>query len=190
MSGISSLSGLSTVVQTLARPVDTSKLQQTLLEKIDSNGDQAIDKTELSSFLQYVRSKTGADGPDVDTVFDSLDANGNGSVSLQELTAPSDTLIDQLKAQLRDAQIGSSQVADSAPPPPPPPGPPPESTGDASSNPLDIALASLIQQYQAVSAGNTVASSVSGLLCTAEKGSTGGAAFADCMNTGPIIVKR
>jgi hypothetical protein len=156
MSGISSLSGLSTVVQTLARPVDTSKLQQTLLEKIDSNGDQAIDKTELSSFLQYVKSKTGADSPDVDTVFNSLDVNGNGSVSLQELTAPSDTLIDQLKEQLRNAQIGSSQIANGEPPPPPP-GPPPEGAGDVSSNPLDIALTSLIQQYQAVSAGNSVA---------------------------------
>jgi Ca2+-binding EF-hand superfamily protein len=193
MSGISSLSGLSTVASTIGRSADSSKLQQKLLEKIDSNSDGSIDKTELSSFMEYVDSKTGSTGSDVDAVFKSLDADSDGSVSSDEFAANSDSLIDQLRDQLRSAQMGSGAR------PPPPPGPPPDEAGQsddlfakidtnsdgsidetelstffsqqeqqtekpaAGGSPLDAMLASLIQQYQTVSTSSAYPSTTSSL---------------------------
>lgn len=61
MTSAISMSGCySSYASTQTRAADTSKLQQQLFSKVDSNGDQSIDQTELTSYLDYVGEKTGS----------------------------------------------------------------------------------------------------------------------------------
>ncbi len=58
---------------------------------IDSDGDNAISKDELSSFLSEVSSKTSEE-LDSEEIFTSLDSDGNGSISEDEGKKLSDYL--------------------------------------------------------------------------------------------------
>jgi hypothetical protein len=51
--------GYATMATTQARGPDPAKLQQQLFSKVDANGDESIDKAELTSFLNFVSEKTG-----------------------------------------------------------------------------------------------------------------------------------
>jgi Ca2+-binding EF-hand superfamily protein len=102
----------SSYASTQTRASDTSKLQQQLFSKVDSNGDKSIDQTELTSFLDYVGEKTGST-IDSAAALKALDSDGNGSISETELQDNASALFDQLKTQLMSSQMGS------APPPPP-----------------------------------------------------------------------
>jgi Ca2+-binding EF-hand superfamily protein len=103
-----------------SRGPDPAKLQQRLFAKLDGNGDNAIDKTELKSFLDYVSSKTGGESVDSDALLKTIDTDGSGSISSDELSENGKALFDQLRDQLMSAQLSSSSAA-----PPPPPGSPP-----------------------------------------------------------------
>lgn len=91
-----------------------AKLQQQLFSKVDANGDKAIDKTELTSFLNFVSEKTGTGSVDSQALLESIDTDGNGAISESELQDNSEVLFDQLRAQLM-----SSEASQAAPPPPP-----------------------------------------------------------------------
>jgi hypothetical protein len=130
-----------------ARSADSSQLQTQLLEKVDSSGDGAIDKSELTSFMDYVSSKTSTEAGDVDAMFEAMDTDGNGSISSDELSENGDVLLDSLRGQL------------SAMAPPSPPDP----EGDAAGR----MMLSLIQQYTTVSASATGESSQSSLVTLA-----------------------
>lgn len=115
-SAISMSSCYSSYASTQMRAADTSKLQQQLFSKVDTNGDKSIDQTELTSFLDYVGEKTGS-SIDSASALKALDSDGNGSISETELTDNASALFDQLKSQLMSSQM---QMGHGGPPPPPP----------------------------------------------------------------------
>jgi len=92
---------------------------QKLFGKLDLNGDDAIDQSELQSFVDAIGEKTGAGGIDAKSLLTSLDTDGNGSVSSAELKDNAHTLIDQLRNQLMGskAEASSSQPDKSFSPP-------------------------------------------------------------------------
>lgn len=55
-------------------------------DKIDSNGDGSIDKTEFSSFADEISERTGR-SIDVDQKISELDTDGDGLVSQEEFKA-------------------------------------------------------------------------------------------------------
>ena len=55
-------------------------------DKVDSNGDGAIDKTEFSAFAVEMSEKTGR-SVDVDQKMSEIDTDGDGLVSPEELEA-------------------------------------------------------------------------------------------------------
>ena len=114
-SAISMSSCYSSYASTQTRAADTSKLQQQLFSKVDSNGDKSIDQTELTSFLDYIGEKTGS-SIDSASALKALDSDGNGSISETELTENASALFDQLKSQLMSSQM---QMGHGPPPPPP-----------------------------------------------------------------------
>ncbi|WP_129778928.1 EF-hand domain-containing protein [Peristeroidobacter soli] len=117
-SAISMSNCYSSYASTQTRAADTSKLQQQLFSKVDTNGDKSIDATELTSFLDYVGEKTGS-SIDSASALKALDSDGNGSISETELTDNASALFDQLKSQLMSSQM---QPGHGGPPPPPPSG--------------------------------------------------------------------
>jgi Ca2+-binding EF-hand superfamily protein len=98
-----------------SRSVDPAKLQQKLLAKLDTNGDQSIDKTELKSFMDFVSTQSSTSSGDTDALFSALDSDSDGSISSTELADNGKALFDQLRDQLRSSQLTAS---DSPPPPP------------------------------------------------------------------------
>jgi Ca2+-binding EF-hand superfamily protein len=145
------------------RTVDPAKLQQKLFAKLDTNGDQSIDKSELKSFMDFVSTQTGTStsgtsttgtsaASSTDALFSALDSDGDGSITSTELADNGKALFDQLRDQLRNVQLSSSD----APPPPPPPRDD-ESSGTQDGMQIGRMLASLLQQYSAVN--STTASS-------------------------------
>lgn len=109
-SAISMSGSCSSYASTQTRAADISKLQQALFSKVDSNGDNSIDQTELTSFLDYVSEKTGS-SIDSAAALKALDSDGNGSIGKTELQENAGALFDQLKAQLMGSRM-------SVPPPP------------------------------------------------------------------------
>ena len=55
-------------------------------QKIDSNGDGSLDKTEISSFADKISEKTGQ-SLDADQLFSKLDTNGDDLISQEEFDA-------------------------------------------------------------------------------------------------------
>lgn len=162
---ISMSGGFSAYASFQPRAADTSKLQEQLFSKVDTNGDKSIDQTELTSFLDYVSEKTGS-SIDAASTLEALDRDGNGSISESELQENASALFDQLRAQMMGSQMGSA--------PPPPPGDPSElfssidtdSDGSISKTELESfmsdraggperLLSSLISQYTAASSSGT-----------------------------------
>jgi Ca2+-binding EF-hand superfamily protein len=76
---------------------NTSNMEDDLFAKLDTDEDELINKTEFSTFAEKISKNTG-DTLDVDDVFTTYDADGDGSLSS-----------DELKAFMKD----------NAPPPPP-----------------------------------------------------------------------
>lgn len=91
-----------------------TKLQQQLFNKVDSNGDKSIDKTELTSFLDSVSEQTGTDSVDSESLLTAMDTDGSGDISETELQDNGEALLEQLRSQLM-----SSGLSGGAPPPPP-----------------------------------------------------------------------
>jgi len=84
-------------------PGDAAALQEKLFDKLDVNGDGAIDKSELGEFLNFVSSATGsATKTDSSQLFKTLDADGDGSISKQDLANGMQKLFEMLRSQLAD----------------------------------------------------------------------------------------
>jgi Ca2+-binding EF-hand superfamily protein len=81
---------------------DVTSMWQDLFKKIDTNGDGAIDKTEMGSVLS-------TNGPSVEDVFTKLDSDQDGAIGENEY----ETALSKLRPQR-------------------PPGPPPQVNGGAS----------------------------------------------------------
>lgn len=89
-----------------SRAADSSKSQQ-LFSKLDVNGDDSIDASELKSFVDYVGEQTGTAAVDSSSLLTSLDSDGDGSISATELTDNASKLFDQLRDQLMSSQLQS-----------------------------------------------------------------------------------
>jgi Ca2+-binding EF-hand superfamily protein len=90
-----------------SKAVDSKKAQE-LFAKLDVNGDNSIDSSEMKAFTDFVAKKTGATGLDPDALMKSLDSDGDGSVSSTELASNAKSLFQTLRAQLVSSQPSSS----------------------------------------------------------------------------------
>jgi Ca2+-binding EF-hand superfamily protein len=68
-----------------------SQMRQRFFNKLDSNGDGSIDKTEFADVFN------GTSGTSADDIFSKLDANGDGSISKDELSAAMDKVDENMK---------------------------------------------------------------------------------------------
>ncbi len=100
VSSISSSSAFA--VMGMQRNISPAKMIEQTFDKLDVNADGGIDKSELSSFLDYVSSATGkaSDTNDVGSLFDTLDADRDGRLSKQEFSDGAKAFFDALREQL------------------------------------------------------------------------------------------
>src|SRR5262245_60563133 len=70
-----------------------------IFSKLDANGDGAIDKAELPSFVQMAAGSDDANPVDVDGLFAKLDADSDGAVSKDEFGQAAQQLHDELRGQ-------------------------------------------------------------------------------------------
>ena len=192
-SAISGAGAYSSAVSMQSRGPSAAKMQQDLLAKLDSNGDSAIDKSELQSFMDFVSDRTSTATSDTDALFGALDTDGDGSVTGTELADNGKSLFDQLRNQLRGSEMGGDR-------PPPPSGEVDElfetldANGDGSIDKSELTsflsdaedasatgveaqssrepqigrlIASLLEQYSAVGAANSASSATSSLSAVA-----------------------
>jgi Ca2+-binding EF-hand superfamily protein len=90
-------------------------LQEKLFTKLDVNNDGGIDQNELGQFLDYVSSSTGSTSQtDTSQLFKTLDSDGDGTISKQELTDGAKKLFEELRAQLVGSKSGSTSDSTSA----------------------------------------------------------------------------
>ena len=68
-----------------------SQMRQSFFNKLDSNGDGSIDKTEFADVF------SGTSGTSADDIFSKQDANGDGSISKDEMNAAMDKMDEQMK---------------------------------------------------------------------------------------------
>jgi Ca2+-binding EF-hand superfamily protein len=68
-----------------------SQMRQNFFNKLDSNGDGSIDKTEFADVF------SGTSGTSADDIFSKQDANGDGSISKDEMNAAMDKMDEQMK---------------------------------------------------------------------------------------------
>jgi len=81
MSSISAVGGSSDAWATMR-----SQMQTRMFAKVDSNSDGSVDKTELNSMLSDVSKMTGqSQSSNIDDTFKSMDSNGDGKLSSDEL---------------------------------------------------------------------------------------------------------
>lgn len=93
---------------------DPTKMQEKLFSKADTNGDGAIDKTELTTLME----STGTDqSVSADDLFSQMDADGDGQITQQEAKDTASQLLEDLRSQFMQAGMGGMGGM-----PPPPPG--------------------------------------------------------------------
>lgn len=102
---------------TQSQQTDKTALQENLFSKLDVDGNGSIDATELSSFMSYAASASGAaSATDSSALFGTLDADGDGAISQTEMADGAKSLFDELRTQLLS---GSDDTEEAAPPEPP-----------------------------------------------------------------------
>jgi len=98
---------------------DPTKMQEKLFSKADTNGDGAIDKTELTTLME----STGTDqSVSADDLFSQMDSDGDGQISQQEATDSASQLLEDLRSQFMQGGMGGMGAMNGMPPPPPPMG--------------------------------------------------------------------
>ena len=61
------------------------QMQQDMFKAMDSNGDNKVDKNEMSAFKKSQESSGMQGGPSVDEMFKNSDSNADGGITLQEM---------------------------------------------------------------------------------------------------------
>jgi hypothetical protein len=92
-------------------------MREAMFKKADANADGAVDKAELTTMIKNAPKPSeanGAEGPDVDKLFTSLDANGDSKITASEM--------DTGMAKMMSMKPGGAGG-------PPPGGPPPGGGG-------------------------------------------------------------
>jgi Ca2+-binding EF-hand superfamily protein len=85
---------------------DPTSLYKSLFNKVDSNSDGGIDKSEFESAVSSMAKNKNISTDEADAMFSKLDADGNGTVSENEMMTALKTAGEQRQANM--------------PPPPPP----------------------------------------------------------------------
>lgn len=89
-----------------------------LFSKLDSTGKGYFEKTDLeSAFSQAVSTSSTASA---DALFATLDGDGDGKVTQDEMAAGIRQLANALDGQFQDSRLAKARDGDRAPPPPPP----------------------------------------------------------------------
>jgi Ca2+-binding EF-hand superfamily protein len=110
MSSVSACGGYSAAMYSGMQGSRTTEAQrsQQLFQKLDVNGDNGIDASELKSLVEFIGQKTGTTS-DAGALLTALDSDGNGNISSTELDDNVQTLFDQLRGQLMGAKVESGQ---------------------------------------------------------------------------------
>lgn len=74
------------------------KMQEKIFKAMDSNGDNTIDKDEMSAF-QKSQQADGKQGPTVDEIFEMQDSDNDGAITMQESEAVLAKLAQQMHGQ-------------------------------------------------------------------------------------------
>jgi Ca2+-binding EF-hand superfamily protein len=124
-----------------------SQIQAKLFAKADANNSGGVDKTELNSLFNDIATQAGStvSSAQTDKLFSSMDSNGDGSLSSNELAQGMQALMQPPStmdfAQSRGAGDGKPEGGGAPPPPPPPAGAAAGASSSASSSttydPLD-----------------------------------------------------
>ncbi len=61
--------------------------KERMFAKADTNGDGSVDSAELQSMLDKMAQKSGTTAPSADTLMQSMDTDGSGGLSADELDA-------------------------------------------------------------------------------------------------------
>ena len=96
--------------------------KERMFAKADTNGDGSVDSAELQSMLDKMAQKSGTTAPSADTLMQSMDTDGSGGLSADELDAGMKSLRAEASSTVDFAQQragdGASQSVDGPPPAP------------------------------------------------------------------------
>lgn len=95
------------------------QMQEQMFKAVDSNGDNKIDKSEMSAFQKAQEAEGKQGGSSVDEMFKNMDSNSDSAISRLESDAALAKMSQQMQAQ---------------PPPPPPPADNSTSSSDKTSS--------------------------------------------------------
>lgn len=98
----------------MQRP-DPSKMADKLFSKLDTKGQGYIEKSDLQGAFDQVSAKRASGNmPSVDDVFKTLDGDGDGKVTKQEMSDSVQKLADQLDSQFQDMRMrGKGGISES-----------------------------------------------------------------------------
>lgn len=144
---MSSISGISSSASAWSS-MSTSRAsrQQEMFNKVDSDGNGSVNKSELQSMLDGIAKHTGSTSSTDDT-FSKMDSNGDGSLNQSEMEAGMKSLMPappstMAFAQTRNGDGGGGPEGVGGPPPPPPTGDSASTSATSSSSsdsdPLDV----------------------------------------------------
>jgi Ca2+-binding EF-hand superfamily protein len=89
----------------MQRP-DPSKMADKLFSKLDTKGQGYIEKSDLQSAFDQISSKSASGNTSsVDDVFSTLDGDGDGKVTQQEMSDGVQKLADQLDSQFQNMRM-------------------------------------------------------------------------------------
>jgi Ca2+-binding EF-hand superfamily protein len=91
-------------------PPPPAQKAQELFAKLDTNGDNSVDATELKSLTDYLSEETGTT-VDAASLLKAVDSDGDGSISSTEITDNAKKLFDSLRDQLMSSRLGGAQGA-------------------------------------------------------------------------------
>jgi len=85
---------------------DPSKMADKLFSKLDTKGQGYIEKSDLQRAFDQISSKSASgNAPSVDDVFSTLDGDGDGKVTQQEMSDSVRKLADQLDSQFQSMRM-------------------------------------------------------------------------------------
>jgi Ca2+-binding EF-hand superfamily protein len=90
------------------------QMQEQMFKAVDSNGDNKIDKSEMSAFQKTQQDSGSQGGPSVDEMFKKLDSNSDGAISRLESDAALAKMSQQMQSQPPPQASGGSESNSSA----------------------------------------------------------------------------
>jgi Ca2+-binding EF-hand superfamily protein len=83
------------------------QMQEQMFKAVDSNGDNKIDKAEMSAFQAAQQSNGTQGGPSVDEIFKNMDSNNDSAISRLESDAAIAKMSQQMQSQGATTQSAS-----------------------------------------------------------------------------------